>query len=578
MKSFTCRNVSLGLLLISIVTIIPFLGLWEYHTKGEPRESVVSLSMIESGNWILPRNNGGELAYKPPFFHWSVAAVSLLNGGEVTEMTSRMPSAIALILMVFLGFLFFARRSGVEIALLAAFISLTSFELHRAGMNCRVDMVLTALTVGALYAFYRWYEKGLHGVPWLAIVCMSLGTLTKGPVGSLIPCLVVGIFLLTRGISFSRAFLLMSAWGVLSLLLPLCWYMIAYREGGETFLALVMEENFGRMANTMSYESCVNPWYYNIITLVGGYVPWTLLLVFSLFTLAWRKCGVLLMPAQWWKRLTEKVRSMDPVDLFAAVSILVIFLFYCFPQSKRSVYLMPVYPFIAYFLARYILFLAKSRAWVIKAYGGTMAVAALLLFVCFLVVKMGLIPDSVFQGKRAEQNINMLHALRDVGGGAWVLIALPTLLAVAWWVYFKHLMANRALWLVVALIVGIYLSLDGAYQPAVLNVKSVKGIAAEIDRVAPETEGRLYEFISEGVFSAGDPVHFFEVNFYLHNRIGNFYKERPEAGFLLIRVGDVEKFFPKFEEEGYHFEKVYQSPKKILGQISDVYKFVHEGS
>lgn len=578
MKSFTCRNVSLGLLLISIVTIIPFLGLWEYHTKGEPRESVVSLSMIESGNWILPRNNGGELAYKPPFFHWSVAAVSLLNGGEVTEMTSRMPSAIALILMVFFGFLFFARRSGVEIALLAAFISLTSFELHRAGMNCRVDMVLTALTVGALYAFYRWYEKGLHGVPWLAIVCMSLGALTKGPVGSLIPCLVVGIFLLTRGISFSRAFLLISAWGVLSLLLPLCWYMIAYREGGETFLALVMEENFGRMANTMSYESCVNPWYYNIITLVGGYVPWTLLLVFSLFTLARRKCGVLLMPAQWWKRLTEKVRSMDPVDLFAAVSILVIFLFYCFPQSKRSVYLMPVYPFIAYFLARYILFLAKSRAWVIKAYGGTMAVVALLLFVCFLAVKMGLIPDSVFQGKRAEQNINMLHALRDVGGGAWVLIALPTLLAVAWWVYFKRLMANRALWLVAALIVGIYLSLDGAYQPAVLNVKSVKGIAAEIDRVAPETEGRLYEFISEGVFSAGDPVHFFEVNFYLHNRIGNFYKERPGAGFLLIRVGDVEKFFPKFEEEGYRFEKVYQSPKKILGQISNVYKFVHEGS
>ena len=68
MKSFSLRDVALGLLLISIVTIIPFLGLSEYHTKGEPRESIVSLSMIESGNWISPRNNGGELAYKPPFF------------------------------------------------------------------------------------------------------------------------------------------------------------------------------------------------------------------------------------------------------------------------------------------------------------------------------------------------------------------------------------------------------------------------------------------------------------------------------------------------------------------------------
>lgn len=31
---------------------------------------------------------------------------------------------------------------------------------------------------------------------------MSLGTLTKGPVGSVIPCLVAGVFLLLRGINF----------------------------------------------------------------------------------------------------------------------------------------------------------------------------------------------------------------------------------------------------------------------------------------------------------------------------------------------------------------------------------------
>ncbi|WP_373725465.1 ArnT family glycosyltransferase [Bacteroides heparinolyticus] len=578
MKSFSLRDVALGLLLISIVTIIPFLGLSEYHTKGEPRESIVSLSMIESGNWILPRNNGGELAYKPPFFHWSVAALSLLNGGEVTEMTSRMPSAIALIAMVFFGFLFFAKRTSMGIALLAAFISLTNFELHRAGMNCRVDMVLTALTVGALYAFYRWHEKGMHGVPWLAVLLMSLGTLTKGPVGSLIPCLVMGVFLLLRNVSFLRAFLWMLACGTLSLLLPLGWYVAAYQQGGEEFLALVMEENFGRMTNTMSYESCVNPWYYNLITLVAGYVPWTLLLVFSLFTLPWRKCRVSLKPFQWWKWTTEKIRQMNSVDLFAATSIVIIFLFYCFPQSKRSVYLMPIYPFIAYFIARCIFLWAEKKKWVIKAYGGTLAVVALLLFVCFLIVKLGLIPDTVFHGRHADKNIQMLHALQAVGGLSWLLIAIPTSLAVVWWIYSKHLVGNKALVLLVALLMSIYISLDGAYQPAVLNVKSVKGIAAEINQVAPEEEGTLYEFISEGVFAAGDPLHFFEVNFYLRNRIGNFYKERPTDGFLLIRVDDVEKFFPQFEEEGYRFEKRYQSSKKVVGQIAEVYRFTKESA
>jgi len=238
--------------------------------------------------------------------------------------------------------------------------------------------------------------------------------------------------------------------------------------------------------------------------------------------------------------------------------------------------LMPIYPFIAYFIARYIFLLAEKHKWVIRAYGGTLAVVALLLFVCFLTVKLGLIPDTIFHGRHADKNIQMLHALQAVGGLSWLLIAIPTLLAVAWWIYSKHLVGDKALTLLVALIVGIYLSLDGAYQPAVLNVKSVKGIAAEINRVAPENEGTLYEFISEGVFAAGDPLHFFEVNFYLHNRIGNFYKERPANGFLLIRVDDVEKFFPQFEEEGYRFEKLYRSSKKVVGQIAEVYRFTKE--
>ena len=98
MKTLTSNKAFWLLLVICVVTILPFLGLSEYHTKGEPRESIVSYSMLDSGNWILPRNNGGEMAYKPPFFHWSIAAVSAaVNGGQVTEMTSRLPSAIALI-------------------------------------------------------------------------------------------------------------------------------------------------------------------------------------------------------------------------------------------------------------------------------------------------------------------------------------------------------------------------------------------------------------------------------------------------------------------------------------------------
>lgn len=96
------------------------------------------------------------------------------------------------------------------------------------------------------------------------------------------------------------------------------------------------------MTNTMSYNSCVNPWHYNFVTLFAGYVPWTLLVVLSLFSLTYHKFNI--QPAAWWKRFTAWIKNMDPVDLFSFTSIVVIFVFYCIPQSKRSVYLMPIYP------------------------------------------------------------------------------------------------------------------------------------------------------------------------------------------------------------------------------------------
>lgn len=51
---------------LCIATLFPFLGETLFNTRGEPREAVVALSMIQDGNWILPVNNGVDLAYKPP--------------------------------------------------------------------------------------------------------------------------------------------------------------------------------------------------------------------------------------------------------------------------------------------------------------------------------------------------------------------------------------------------------------------------------------------------------------------------------------------------------------------------------
>ena len=224
------------IIILAIVMMIPFLGLIDFNTKGEPREAVVAYTMLEHGNWILPINNGGDIPYKPPFFHWCIAFFSLFIG-HVNEYTSRLPSAVSLVLMTIGGFVFYAKRKNAQTSLIAAILTLTAFEVHRAGMNCRVDMVNTAFMVGAMYLLYRWWEKGKHQLPWLAILCMSGATLTKGPVGIILPCFVMGVFMLTQRENFWGIVWRMALTALLSLVIPFCWYYAAYLQGGDEFRA-----------------------------------------------------------------------------------------------------------------------------------------------------------------------------------------------------------------------------------------------------------------------------------------------------------------------------------------------------
>ena len=203
-----------------------------FHTRGEPREAVVALSMLQQGNWVLPVNNGVELAFKPPFFHWCIAAISALVG-TVNEYTSRMPSALALSAMVLVGYVFYAKRRGTEVAFLAALITLTNFEVHRAGVACRVDMVLSAMMVIALYQFYKWAERDLKGIPWVGILCLSAAALTKGPVGIALPCAVPAVFLWLRGRGFFRVFFRFFAVALAACVLPAAWYYAAYLQGAN---------------------------------------------------------------------------------------------------------------------------------------------------------------------------------------------------------------------------------------------------------------------------------------------------------------------------------------------------------
>ena len=527
-----------GLAVACLLSLFLFMGEARFNTRGEPREAVVALSMLQEGNWTLPVNNGIDLAYKPPLFHWMIAAVSSVTGA-VTEYTARMPSALALTFLLLAGFGFYARRRGSEVAFLMGLLTLTNFEVHRAGVNCRVDMLLAALMVLALYQFYCWSENGLKGIPYGAVLCLSGAFLTKGPVGAVLPCLAMAVYLLLRGHGFWRLFFRFLGVGLLSCVLPLLWYVAAWQQGGDRFLQLVLEENVLRFLGKMSYESHINPWHYNVMTVVTGFLPYTLLVVFSLFVLPWHRPSG--RPRQWWERLRAYVRQMDDTRLFTLVSFAVIFVFYCIPKSKRSVYLLPVYPFLAYFLAEYMWWLARERRRVVLLFGQVLATLSVLLFGVFAAVRAGLVPASLLGGGRhAAQNAAFLHALETapVGFLTLIVLLLPMVAAGVFWHYRKSPQPTSVVYAVVGMVFSLFLAFDGFYQPTVLNVKSDYGVARQIACIVPQ--GRVYSYRTD-VYEA-NRMHPFTVNFYLGDRVVPFDVFLPTAGYLLAGDDDIETF------------------------------------
>ena len=535
---------------IAVMLTVPFLGLTDFYSKGEPREAVVAYTMVEHGNWILPINNGGDIPYKPPFFHWCIALFSLLQG-HVSEFTSRLPSALALVAMSVGGFVFFAKRKNANMALLATLLSLTAFEVHRAGINCRVDMVNTAFMVGALFLMFRWWERGKHTMPWLAILCMSCATLTKGPVGMLLPCAVMGVFMLTQRESLWSTVWRLGLTALLSLVLPLCWYYAAYLQGGDEFLRLVKEENIDRLLGKMAYESHENPFWYNFLTLITGWLPYTLLFVFSLFVLPWKRFSK--------SGFMQSVRRAEPMQVFVWLAFGLILFFYCIPKSKRSVYLLPCYPFMAWLMAQYVVWLVANRLSAVKAYAWLMGVLGVVLSVAFVVLKTGMVPDTLFHGKHAADNIAMLHALESISLSPSHLIfaLLPAAVGVATIMTLlkkDDALRNRVVWLSLSVVVALFLALDSTFQPAVLNTKADKPLAPQIEQRLDMT--KMYSYMSSPM------LHFFSLNFYLGDRIQQFEKVKPEDGVLMIPEDDVEEF-KKTVGRGYCLQRVWQIRRAV---------------
>lgn len=322
------------LVLVWAALYLPALG--DPELRGEEiRRILPAQGMLESGDWIVPRIAGEVYANKPPLINWAVAGLFALTGSP-SETSARLVSALSMLALALSAQLLLRKTWGEDDALLVALALLTTLTLIAKGRLIEIEALFTCLNGIAAFLWIRlWTSRSSPWLVWtLPYLFLGLACLAKGPVHLLFwfP-LVVGALLSVRELRtiFHPAHLL--GLGLMAaILFP--WMMLNIRSvgTGDASVGNWVEE-FAMRGDVTRVEW--DRWLTNPFKIPGGFLPWTVPLLFSLWFL--------------WKGKSRYVRAgrRDAVMVGSLMALGIGYVIVCLLPLGVPRYLMPAYPVAA---------------------------------------------------------------------------------------------------------------------------------------------------------------------------------------------------------------------------------------
>jgi len=335
-SKFYQRKWTQVLLLLGFCFVFYFLALdqSELRKGDEIRYARIAQEIVTGGDWVSLHLHGQPYMDKPPLFFWLIAFSSYLWGG-FASFSARFPSAFlgtfAVLITFFMGKSLYDSKTGF----LSGLILATSFLFARYSTRANIDATLTFFTTASLFSFLQWYRcskqesEGQMGIWRLSIygfyVGMGLATLTKGPVGFLLPLLVGLVYLLIqkdwKGIKRMRIFSGM----LLFLAVVLSWYLPAVIKGGQAYLnETLFHQSIDYYSKGWDHPK---PIYFYLCNFPVDFLPWTLFL-----------------PGAMAYGYSKDCYGKRKEFLFLLTWFVVPFLFFSFSAGKRDLYLLPLYP------------------------------------------------------------------------------------------------------------------------------------------------------------------------------------------------------------------------------------------
>jgi len=339
--------------------------------SDEGRYAEIAREMFVSRDWVTIRYNGLKYFEKPPFQLWmTVLAYHAFGVGDwQARLWVGLSGALGTLATVLAARRWFGARVGWLSALVLIAAPSWNLGAHFNSLDMSVSGALACVLAAFLLAQHpdASVAERRHWM-WAAWAAIAVATLTKGLIGIVLPGLVLVLYtLLARDWAIWRRLHLVSG-GLLMLALAAPWFVLISLRNPEFPHFFFIHEHWDRYTSTIHHR--MEPWWYFVPQLVGGFLPW--------IGLTPRVLGLLHADAG---------RSGFRPLWWLATWATAIFVFFSLSDSKLPGYILPVFPALAA-LAALALDRLDRRAWN-RQLLGALLVALAALAASPLVARLG---------------------------------------------------------------------------------------------------------------------------------------------------------------------------------------------
>ena len=313
-----------------LLTVLSYGFYNAYLPITDPVESnyvLSAITMLKHNSWISPMIYDQVWYDKPPLTYWALMISYKLFG--ISDFTSRIPNTLIAGGSVALMYhLVYRIKESTHIAVTSAILLFSALQFWYISHAVITDGFLFFFSLAIFgYSYLAFTKNDKHSMV-KAYAAAALAVVTKGPVGIVLPGLILLLFIAARWFTqkdkdeYSLAkdiTLLFNPLGILLfIVLASPWYIAMYLIHGQEFISGFLGlHNMERAL--VSEHPKFNVWYYYLIIVPLSLLPWTPAIIYRLKSINWK----------------------DNFNLLGIIWAIVIILFYSFVATKYITYTFP---------------------------------------------------------------------------------------------------------------------------------------------------------------------------------------------------------------------------------------------